>query len=254
MVKGHALEACSWGKGDPPIVLLHEGLGSVARWRDFPARLAQRLERRVFAYSRAGHGRSEPPQQPRTARFMHEEGQEWLPDILDRAGIARATILGHSDGASIAIIFAATFPARADSLILEAPHVFVEQMSIDSIEHAKQRYETTDFAQRLGKYHDNPEAAFRGWNDVWLSSEFRSWNIEAYLPRISCPVLLIQGEQDQYGSLWQLESIARNVRGPVDAVVFPNCRHAPHREHTEWTLGVIKAFSARASGSRSRAG
>jgi pimeloyl-ACP methyl ester carboxylesterase len=252
MVKGHALEACSWGEGEPPIVLLHEGLGSVARWRDFPARLARLLERRVFAYSRAGHGRSDPPQQPRTARFMHQEAQEWLPVLLDQAGISRAAVLGHSDGASIAIIFAATFPWRVDFLVLEAPHVFVEQLSIESIERAKHRYETTDFAQRLGKYHDNPEAAFRGWNDVWLSSEFRSWNIEAFLPRITCPVLVIQGENDEYGTLRQLESIARNVRGPVDTVVFPNCGHAPHRQHTEWTLSAIKAFSARASGFRSR--
>jgi pimeloyl-ACP methyl ester carboxylesterase len=244
-VRGHSLEVGSWGDGDPPIVLLHEGLGSVARWRDFPLQLALSVRCRVFAYSRAGHGASEPPRRFPTARFMHEEAIDWLPELLDCAGIHRAVLLGHSDGASIAIIFAATYPARVHSLVLEAPHVFVEDISIASIERAKRRYQTTDFAKRLGKYHERPEAAFRGWNDVWLSAEFRHWNLEEYLPPITCPVLLIQGEDDEYGSIRQLETIARGVRGPVETVILPHCGHAPHRHQPGWTLGAITTFLSR---------
>lgn len=253
-VRGHALEICSHGHGEPPVVLLHEGLGSVARWRDFPLRLSQTVKRRVIAYSRVGHGMSDPPAIPRTCRFMHEEAIEWLPELVDHADIDRAVLLGHSDGASIALIFAATYPARVDSLILEAPHVFVEDVSIESIARIRTRYQTSDLPERMARYHANVEAVFHGWNDIWLDPAFRSWNIEQYLPAITCPVLIIQGEQDEYGTLRQVEAVARGVRGPVETVILPGCGHSPHRHQTDWTLSAISAFLARETTHRSRKG
>lgn len=184
---------------------------------------------------------------------MHEEAIDWLPELLDQAGIERAVLLGHSDGASIALIFAATYPARAESLILEAPHVFVEDISIESVAHMKTRYETTDLRHRLAKHHRHPHVAFRGWNDVWLSPEFRAWNLLEYLPRIACRVLVLQGEQDQYGTMRQIEAIAGGVRGPVETVILPDCGHSPHRDQRERTLSAITAFLAHARESRSMA-
>jgi pimeloyl-ACP methyl ester carboxylesterase len=253
-VHGHALEIASWGIGDPPIVMLHEGLGSVARWRDFPADLSKAVSRRVIAYSRAGHGKSAARTAPRTSRFMHEEALEWLPEILDRLDIARAVLLGHSDGASVSLIFAAEYPARVESLILMAPHVFVEDVSIESIGRARDRFATTNFRERLARYHDDVNEVFRAWNEVWLSEEFRAWNLEEYLRRIICPVLLIQGEQDEYGTVRQLEAIGRGVRGPVNTVLIPDCGHSPHRHQPEQTLNAITAFFARETARHSTAG
>jgi pimeloyl-ACP methyl ester carboxylesterase len=223
-------------------VLLHEGLGSIALWRDFPQALAAAARRRVVAYSRAGHGTSDPPAFPHTCRFMHDEAVVWLPALLDGAGIDRAVLFGHSDGASIALVFAATYPARVDSLILEAPHVFVEDISIASIERMKMLYETTDLRDRLAKYHADVDAAFHGWNDVWLDPEFRWWNLEEYLPHVSCPVLLIQGKRDEYGTLKQIEAIAHGVRAPVTSVILADCGHSPHRDQTQQVLSAVEAF------------
>jgi pimeloyl-ACP methyl ester carboxylesterase len=253
-VRGHSLEMQSWGEGHPPVVLLHEGLGSVARWRSFPAALATTIGRRVIAYSRAGHGDSDAPRRPRTSRFMHEEATEWLPELLATLAVDDAVLFGHSDGGSIALVFAATYPARVHALVLEAPHVFVEDVAIASIERIKKDFETTNLRERLAKYHGNVAAAFHGWNDVWLAPEFRSWNLEAYLPQVTCPVLLIQGEDDQYGTLSQIESIARGVGGDVDLVVMPHCGHAPHRQQPGWTLSTIQRFLARVPRYRSTAG
>jgi pimeloyl-ACP methyl ester carboxylesterase len=176
---------------------------------------------------------------------MHEEAIEWLPAFLDRAEIARALLLGHSDGASIALVFAATYPARVEALVLEAPHVFVEEISIASIERMKTLYATTDLRERLAKYHADVDAAFHGWNDVWLHPDFRDWNLEEYLPRITCPVLLIQGQQDEYGTLAQIETIACGACGPVDTVILPDCGHSPHRDRTQQVLTAIEAFIAK---------
>jgi pimeloyl-ACP methyl ester carboxylesterase len=253
IVRGRWLEARTWGVGEPPVVLLHEGLGSVAGWREFPQQLSQATGRRVFAYSRAGHGRSDPLSARRTPRFMHEEAIDWLPEVLDRAGIARAAVLGHSDGASIALIFAAEFPSRVESLILEAPHVFVEDLSIASIDRARERYLTSEFRERLAQYHDHVDDMFYAWNDVWLSPEFRTWNLEEYLPRITCPTLLIQGEQDEFGTARQVEAIAEAVRGKVEMVMLPDCGHSPHRHQNARTLAAITTFLARESGCRSTA-
>lgn len=246
VVRGHTLESRWWNDvaraGADPIVLLHEGLGSISLWRDFPEKLASATSRAVFAYSRAGHGASDPPAIPHTSRFMHEEAIDRLPGILEQAGIERAVLLGHSDGGSIALIFAATHPARVPALVLEAAHVFVEDVSIASIERIKREYETTDLRRRLAKHHAHVDAAFHGWNDVWLSPEFRDWNLEEYLPRVSAPALVIQGENDEYGTLRQVDAIARQVNGPVETLVLPDCGHSPHRGHPARVLGAIVKF------------
>jgi pimeloyl-ACP methyl ester carboxylesterase len=248
-VFGRGIEGQWWKTFDrrgTPIVLLHEGLGSVGLWRDFPAALAARTNRAVFAYSRAGHGSSDPPVLPHTHAFMHEEAREWLPAVLDKAGIARATLLGHSDGASIALIFAATCAARVERLILEAPHVFVEDVSVRSIELMKRSYHTGDLRERLAKHHRDVDAAFHGWNDVWLHPDFRDWNLEEFLPRIACPTLLIQGEQDEYGTVRQIEAIRSQLGGPLETTIIRGCGHSPHREASAQVLAAIASFLVRA--------
>jgi len=244
-VQGRNIEARWWGprvSDRAPVVLLHEGLGSVAMWRDFPERLALRTERRVIAYSRLGHGSSDPPRVPHTTRFMHEEALTWLPGVLDAAEIDRAVLLGHSDGGSIAVIFAAEHGQRAESLILEAPHVFVEDISIASIARMKTTYVDAGFRRRLARYHDNVDLAFRGWNDIWLDPAFRSWNIEAYLPRVTCPALVIQGTDDEYETLTQVEAIQRQVGGSVATLVLERCGHSPHRDQPDVVLEGVARF------------
>jgi pimeloyl-ACP methyl ester carboxylesterase len=238
------LEAAWFGparSGLAPIVLLHEGLGSVSRWRDFPDELARRTTRRVMAYSRFGYGRSDRPARPRGIHFAHEEAA-LLPDLLDAAGIDRAVLFGHSDGGSIALIAAAAHPSRIEALVLEAPHVFVEEESIASVERAVARYREEDMRPRLARHHRDVDLAFFGWSDVWLDPEFRRWNLEAFLPRITCPVLLIQGEDDQYGTLRQIDAIARQVRGRVEQLVLQDCGHVPHRDQRQAVLNASVAF------------
>jgi pimeloyl-ACP methyl ester carboxylesterase len=237
------IEVAWWGaqSGALPVVLLHEGLGSVSMWRDFPEALAERSGRRVMAYSRFGHGRSDLPSVPHTVRFMHDEAGR-LPAILDAAGIERAHLAGHSDGGSIALIFAAQYPERVESLLLEAPHVFVEDVSVTSIEQRTADYRRTDLRERLARHHRHVDVAFYGWSDVWLDPAFRTWNLEALLPAISCPLLLIQGEQDDYGTLRQIDAIEQQVRGPVERLVLPDCGHSPHRDQREPVLSAMTAF------------
>ena len=194
-----------------------------------------------MAYSRFGHGHSDRPAHPHTIDFMHDEAAV-LPRILDAAGIDRAMLFGHSDGGSIALIAAAQSPARVAALILEAPHVFVEDLSIASIERTTANYETTDLRARLARHHDDVDAAFRGWSDVWLNAEFRAWNLEGFLPRITCPTLLIQGEDDEYGTLRQVEAIQRQVAGPIERLVLPKCGHSPHRDRPEEVLAAAERF------------
>jgi pimeloyl-ACP methyl ester carboxylesterase len=246
--RGRAVEI-RWWKGacsDRPLVLLHEGLGSVRMWRDFPQTLAVQTGRPVFAYSRLGHGSSDLRAARPTINFMHEEAQEWLPAILDAAAIERAVLVGHSDGASIALIFAAAHPGRVEALVLEAPHVFVEDTSIRSVERMKTRYESGDLRDRLKKYHRDADDVFRGWNDVWLDPEFRNWNLEQFLPMITCPALIIQGEQDDYGTLRQVDAIEAQLGGRVETLILPECGHTPHREYPDQVIGAIEAFLARA--------
>jgi pimeloyl-ACP methyl ester carboxylesterase len=247
VVGGRRLEAAWFGPASSsrtPVVLLHEGLGSVRLWRDFPQELARRVDRRVMAFSRFGHGRSDPPLTPHTVAFMHDEAR-LLPAVFDAAGIDRAILLGHSDGGSIALIAAAEHPARVGALLLEAPHVFVEDISVRSIEKTTTAYRTTDLRERLSRYHDQVDTAFSGWSDVWLDPQFRAWNLEAWLPQVACPVLLIQGEQDEYGTLRQIDAISRQVRGPVQQLVLPNCGHSPHRDQRDAVIRAIVDFISR---------
>lgn len=231
----------------PTLVLLHEGLGCVELWRDFPRRLAQSTGCPVLAYSRRGYGGSDGRPPPWPVTYMHEEGLEILPRVLQAAGIGRAILVGHSDGASIALIHAGGTPARQIlGLVLMAPHVFAEELSLDSIRQARVAYEEGDLRQRLARYHgDNVDHAFPGWNGAWLDPAFRQWSLEPYLPEIDLPLLQIQGEEDQYGTRLQLETIAARVRGPVTTRLLPGCRHAPHLDRPQETLDAIAPFVAR---------
>ena len=239
------LEMSSWGEASPlpPIVLLHEGLGSVGLWREFPRELASRTSRRVFAYSRFGHGASDPPKAPHTIWFMHEEAR-LLPAVLDAAQIERAVLFGHSDGGSIALVTAAEHPDRVEALVLEAPHVFVEDVSIASIEATTRAYETGTLRARLARHHQDVDAAFHGWSDVWLDPEFLAWNLEAYLPRVRCPALLIQGVDDEYGTLAQVDAIERQATGSVKRLVLERCGHSPHKDQPEAVLSAVPRFLA----------
>jgi pimeloyl-ACP methyl ester carboxylesterase len=242
-VGGKRMEVAWWGRASSalPVVLLHEGLGSVSMWRSFPAALADATGRRVMAYSRFGHGKSDLPAQPHAVHFMHDEAR-LLSAVLDAAGIDRAHLLGHSDGGSIALIFAADHPARVDTLLLEAPHVFVEDISVASIEQRTEDYRRTNLRQRLARHHRHVDMAFQGWSDVWRHPAFRGWNLEALLPAISCPILLVQGEDDNYGTLRQLDAIAHHVRGPVERLVLADCGHSPHRDQRDLVLSAMTAF------------
>jgi len=227
----------------PTIVMLHEGLGSIALWKDFPRKLAARTGCPVLVYSRYGHGRSDKLMERRPVEFMHHEGEVVLPELLDKLGLARPILLGHSDGGSISLIFAGRFPERPRALILEAPHVFVEHLSVASIAQAKVNYRTTNLPEKLGRHHAHPDATFWGWNDVWLDPEFRSWNIEEYLPTLRCPILCIQGEGDEYGTIAQVEAIKARVPG-TQIVILPNCKHSPHRDQPDATLERMATFAA----------
>jgi pimeloyl-ACP methyl ester carboxylesterase len=225
---------------EPPLVFLHEGLGSVALWRDFPARVAQATGRRTLVYSRLGHGDSDPAELPRTPRFMHDEALHALPALLDRLGAQQPVLVGHSDGASIALIHAAAHPVRGLALI--APHVFVEDVTVRSIAAAREAFAGTDLRARMARYHRDAEATFRGWNDIWLAPEFRAWNIEDVLADVTCPVLVVQGADDEYGTLAQVDAVERGVRGPVRRVILEGARHAPHLEAPEETLQAVAGF------------
>lgn len=225
----------------PTIVMLHEGLGSVAHWKDFPLLLAEKTGAGVFAYSRCGHGSSEAWPGPRAPSYMHHEAQVVLPEILRKARIARPVLLGHSDGASIAIIYAGTFPGSPAGLILEAPHVLVEDVTVSSIAQAGDLYERTNLRQRLGRYHANVDSLFWGWNKIWLDPSFRTWNIESFLESIVCPVLVLQGAQDEYGTMAQVDAIRAKIPS-ASATIFEDCKHAPHRDQCEGTLSTIRQF------------
>jgi pimeloyl-ACP methyl ester carboxylesterase len=230
----------------PTLVFLHEGLGSVSTWRDFPARLSNRTGCGALVYSRAGYGKSGAVPLPRPIRFMHDEAKV-LARILEQTGIGEAILVGHSDGASIALIHAGSGEAASvHGLILEAPHVFAEPCGLETIARAREAYGTTDLRERLARHHGaNTDIAFRGWNDVWLHPEFRAWNIEGFLPSIEAPMLILQGERDEYGTWRQVEAIQRQSGGPVEALAIPDCGHAPHREHPEPTLRAMADFVAR---------
>ena len=243
---GHRLEYYWTAPHDgdaPALVFLHEGLGSAGLWRDFPARLTEETGLPALVYSRYGYGGSDILEGPRGVDYMHTEALEALPVIRDALDLDDVILVGHSDGASIAAIHAgaARWPVRG--LILEAPHFFVEDASIAGIEDAKNAYETTDLPDRIARRHNDGDKTFRGWNDIWLSPAFRDWNIEEYLPAITCPTLVIQGVDDEYGTEAQPAAIGRQSSGPVDAVMVPDCGHSPHRDATDGVLELMADFA-----------
>ena len=216
----------------PVVVFLHEGLGSVAMWKDFPERFCTAHGFRGLVFSRYGYGQStpKPADEQWTPDFMHAQAHEVLPALLEHLGIVQPWLFGHSDGGSIALLHAARFEVAG--IIVVAPHLFVEDVSITSIEQAREAYATTDLRARLARYHADPDSAFHGWNDVWLNPAFRSWNIEAELATIRCPVLAIQGEDDEYGTLAQIRGIQAKLP-KTRLLVIPKCGHSPHRDQPE---------------------
>jgi pimeloyl-ACP methyl ester carboxylesterase len=234
-------ERISGVRSEPTIVMLHEGLGSISMWRDFPRQVAQATGHDVLVYSRQGYGRSSPLAAPRAVRFMHDEALIVLPEILDAFEIRRPILLGHSDGGSIAIIHAGGSGREVAGLVLLAPHVMVEDISVASIAAARVAYAQGDLRARLGRHHDDVDGAFRGWNDVWLRPDFRDWSIEEYLPRITCPVFAIQGEEDEYGTMQQVEKIGRAI--PEARIVkLAQCGHSPHRDSAEEVLEAVRSL------------
>lgn len=231
------------GDAAPTLVFLHEGLGSISLWRDFPQRVVAATGCSAVVYSRYGYGNSAVLQSAHGVDYMHREAREALPELLDKLGIERPVLIGHSDGASIAIIHAGSgFSVRG--VVLLAPHVFVEDISIASIAQANVAFETTDLPSKLARHHADATKTFYGWNDVWLHPDFRSWNIERFLPSIRCPVLAIQGSDDEYGTMAQLEAIGAQVGGPCELVELADCKHSPHRDQPEKTLAAITRFVA----------
>ncbi len=222
----------------PSIVMLHEGLGSVDAWRDFPERVADTTGLGVFVYSRWGYGRSDPVTLPRPLRYMHDEAA-LIPEVLGAAGVRDAVLLGHSDGASIAIIAAGSNVKGVHSLVLLAPHVFCEDLSVKSIETARDDFETGTLRARLAKYHADVDGAFWGWNRAWLDPGFRAWNIESYLAEIDVPVLVVQGDADAYGTLAQVDAIERGVRGAFTRRVIAGAGHSPHRDAPDQVLETV---------------
>ncbi len=246
-VDGKRLEA-GWVNQKAPanttLIFLHEGLGSISLWRDFPYELAKQCNCRGFVYSRFGYGESDPCPLPRPVRFMHDEGLRVLPAIIKQAGIHDYILMGHSDGGSIALIHAGKAAGpNLRGVITEAAHVSCEPFNIAAIQLARQNYLTTDLRRKLKRYHgDNVDTAFWGWNDVWLHPEFIYWNIEAFLTKIRVPVLALQGDKDNYGTSAQVESIVRNAGAGAEMKILSDCGHSPHRDRPDAVIQASKAF------------
>jgi pimeloyl-ACP methyl ester carboxylesterase len=245
---GKRLEAVAYGPPPdqaPTIVMLHEGLGCVALWRDFPQKLAAATAHGVFAYSRAGYGGSDPVDLPLPLDYMSREARFSLPKVLDAIGLEHGILLGHSDGASIAAIYAGE---RADDrikgLVLMAPHLFTEEPGLASIAEARRAYEAGDLKAKLAKYHAHVDSAFCGWNGAWLNPGFKAWNIEEPVGRWRVPALVIQGVDDQYGTLEQIRAIEKRSPAPVRSLVLEACRHSPQFDQPQATLDAIVAFCA----------
>jgi pimeloyl-ACP methyl ester carboxylesterase len=225
------------------IVFLHEGLGSVAMWKDFPERCARAAGCDALIYSRYGYGQSDPIKEARRPDYMHDEALKSLPELLSKLGIERPILLGHSDGASIALIHAAVHPV--EGVIVMAPHLFVEEVALEGIRKIRAAYEKAGLRNRLARYHANPDSAFWGWHDVWLHPDFRAWNITEYVKCIQTPVLAIQGIDDEYGTMRHLEEIARAVP-QTELLKLKNCRHSPHRDQPDAVIAATARFIFRA--------
>jgi pimeloyl-ACP methyl ester carboxylesterase len=246
---GKRLECAGYGPVPgqaPTIVLLHEGLGCLALWRDFPERLAAATGWGVFAYSRAGYGRSEAAALPRPLDYMTLEARDVLPEVLAAIGFETGILMGHSDGATIA----AEYPGnhedhRVRGLVVMAPHFFTEAGGLASIAEAKEAFAAGDLREKMAKYHDDAEATFRGWNDAWLDPGFRDWHVGEVIDYWRVPCLAIQGADDQYGTLRQIEEIETRSYAPVETLILPGVKHAPHAEATEAVLAAVTEFTVR---------
>ena len=218
----------------PTVVFLHEGLGSVSMWRDFPERFCNEHGLRGLVFSRYGYGRSTPrPMAERlTQSYLHEQAHEALPALLAALDVRRPWLFGHSDGASIALLYAARFPEQCSGVVVMAPHIFIEEVTLAGIRQAREAYLNADLKIRLTRHHRDADSVFFGWNDAWMDPDFRGWNIEAELPRIACPVLAIQGEGDEYGTLEQIYGIERQAPR-ARALAIPQCGHSPHKDQPE---------------------
>jgi pimeloyl-ACP methyl ester carboxylesterase len=231
----------------PTLVLLHEGLGSAGMWGDFPDKLQAATGAGVFAYSRVGYGHSSPARFPRALDFMHVEAREILPRVLDAIGFQNGLLVGHSDGGSVAAIHAGSVQDhRVRGLVLMAPHFIVEDVTIKAITEIRQAYDTTSLRARFARWHADPDATVRGWTDVWLTNDFRPWDLREDLAYIRVPILIIQGEDDHYGTVRQIEIAQEECYCPVEVLLLPDAQHAPHREATEATLAAIVDFVRRA--------
>jgi pimeloyl-ACP methyl ester carboxylesterase len=234
----------------PPLVFLHEGLGCAALWRDFPDKVARELGAPALVYSRFGYGQSAGLEGPRTPRFMHEEALDVLPVLLDHCGISRPLLIGHSDGASIALIHAASPGRPVAGLVLMAPHIMVEPICVESIARISTIYAKRSLRARLARYHAHVDDAFRGWADIWLDPAFRNWSLETEARALSIPALLIQGREDEYGTLAQIDRIAELAHGPIERLVLEKCGHSPHRDQEAAVLAAIVGFTAQRLPSR----
>jgi pimeloyl-ACP methyl ester carboxylesterase len=227
----------------PTLVFLHEGLGSIEMWHDFPAIMAANTTCDCLMYDRWGHGKSDPLDVQRALGYVHDEALDSLPDVLNRVHVDDAILIGHSDGGSIALIFAAEYPEIVRGIITEAAHVFVEEITLEGIREALDIYNNTDLKQRLARYHgDNAEKIFRAWHETWLQPEFKVWDIQDCLAKITCPVLVIQGEDDQYGTIAQVQAISSQVAGPSKVLLIPDCAHIPHREAKDRVIKEMTEF------------
>lgn len=246
---GFVLEARMYGPSPEQaatIVLLHEGLGCVDLWRSFPLDLAKATGLGVFVYSREGYGNSDPVQLPRPLDYMERHSLDVLPEVLNAVGVRSAILLGHSDGASIAALYLGNFQdQRVRGLILMAPHFFTEPDGLRSIAEAKDAYEKGDLRERLARYHKHVDNAFRGWNDAWLHPDFAAWNIGYAIDYVRVPVLAIQGRDDQYGSLAQLDELESRLYSPFEKVILDDCRHSPFIDKPKETLAAVSDFVAR---------
>jgi pimeloyl-ACP methyl ester carboxylesterase len=230
--------------GRPTLVFLHEGIGCVARWRDFPRAVAEATGCPALVYSRQGYGRSDPIARPRPLDFMHREARGALPELLAAEGVEDAVLVGHSDGASIALIYAGEGGRGVRGLVAMAPHVLVEDVCVEAITRIRAEYldPATEVRQKLAKHHADVDGAFLGWADAWLDPGFRSWDLTGFLPGVRVPVMVIQGEDDEYGTLAQVDAVCRGVSGPCERVVLARCGHVPQRDRREETLAAVVRF------------
>jgi pimeloyl-ACP methyl ester carboxylesterase len=235
--------------GRPTLVFLHDGLGCVSLWREFPDKLAKALGCPAVVYSRLGYGQSDAlnagTHHRRNARFMHDEALMALPALLDTLGIHNPVLIGHSDGASIALIHAAASARAVAGLVLMAPHVFVEAVTVKSIARIAETYEVSDLRSRLAVHHAHVDDAFRGWADIWLSPTFRTWSLGAEVQALRVPTLVIQGEDDEYGTLAQVDAITQAAPGPMTRCVLAACRHSPHRDQEKSVIEAVKSWQGK---------